>query len=394
MKTKLFNKDFVLLFLACFLITVMTYLLVTTMARYAVLAFACSDSIAGLSSSIFLIASMFGRIINGRIADLWGHKRATVISMAVMTIACCLYFLTPMGVGVLLPVRFLHGLGFGIASTLIPAMVMSALPPERLGEGTGVFMLSTTLGAGIGPLAALLVTAGADYRIMFALSVAVVGVGLLACCLIGVGARDPELAEQARNQPVTLGSFVDVGACRIGFFMFLVAFANSTINTFAQSFAAEIGLDVYAPFIFVLYSLTTLFVRPACGRILDRHGENRVLYPCITAMALALLLIASAQGPVMLVATGAFMALGYGATLTSGQAAVTKHVDPQRIAVSLGTYYLLCDLGAGIGPYLMGFVITGTGYRVMYVVAAGIALLGLLYYHLVHGRTARAEDGE
>lgn len=47
------------------------------------------------------------------------------------------------------------------------------------------------------------------------------------------------------------------------------------------------------------------------------------------------------------------------------------------------------DLGSGVGPVLIGAVIPLVGYRFSYLGIAGVALLALLVYHLVHGRTHR-----
>ena len=43
------------------------------------------------------------------------------------------------------------GLSYGMASTSVSTLVTSQIPKERHGEGIGYFMLSTTLGAAIGP---------------------------------------------------------------------------------------------------------------------------------------------------------------------------------------------------------------------------------------------------
>lgn len=50
------------------------------------------------------------------------------------------------------------------------------------------------------------------------------------------------------------------------------------------------------------------------------------------------------------------------------------------------TYFLCADVGMGIGPLVVGFIIPFTGYRGMYFVVAIIALACLSFYYFVHGK--------
>ena len=55
------------------------------------------------------------------------------------------------------------------------------------------------------------------------------------------------------------------------------------------------------------------------------------------------------------------------------------------------TYFMLSDIGMGVGPLMVGFMISCTGYRGMYTAVAIIALACLLFYYLLHGRKAHAD---
>lgn len=47
--------------------------------------------------------------------------------------------------------RFVQGMTYGMASTVIATTVASIVPESRRGEGIGYFTLSITLGSAIGP---------------------------------------------------------------------------------------------------------------------------------------------------------------------------------------------------------------------------------------------------
>ena len=377
------EKDFILLFVANLLVTSVYFLLMTTMARYATETYDCSGSMAGLTASIFLIGGVLGRVVSGRFANRVGYKRLTLASALVMLASCALYLVSRASIVLLLAVRLVHGLTFGIVGTIMPALAVQRFPKERIGEGTGVFMLSASVGTGVGPLVGLLVAAGFDYDAMFVAVVVMVAVVTLCAALITTGAFNPQLAAADKAQPFSWRSFIDPGTLRIAVFMFIVAFSYSSINSFLNSYSVELGLEFFAPFTFLVYSVGNVLFRPVCGRIMDRSGTNVVLYPSIASMAAGLLLCAFMPGPLGMLGLGVLMAVGFGTCMSTGQALVTKLIDPSKTALAIGTFFIMCDGGCGLGPVFLGALIEPLGFRGMYAAAAGICLVGLLYYHIV-----------
>ena len=56
------------------------------------------------------------------------------------------------------------------------------------------------------------------------------------------------------------------------------------------------------------------------------------------------------------------------------------------------TYFMLCDIGMGVGPILAGLLISLAGYRGMYLGMVLISGLCLLLYYLLFGRSAKPAD--
>lgn len=393
-RPSLFTRDFCLLFAANFIVVCIYFLLITTMAYYAVSSFGVGDSVAGLTASIFLVGGVVGRIVSARYAMHFGLRRIALVSLVVQLAMTLLYFASGLGIGFLVAVRFVHGFSFGIANTVVPAMAVEIFPENRIGEGTGYFMMSNSLGVGIGPLMSVFVALGMDYSILFVLC-AVLSVGALASVLL-VKPKDgativeerPRPKGHSGREPWTLRSIIDFSTVRLSVFMFLVAFSYSSLNSFTNSYANELGMAIFAPFVFLVYSVTLVITRPITGKLMDRFGENAVLYPSIASMAVGLALAACVQNPVMLLLCGVFMATGFGTCMSTGQAAVVKQTK-ENTALAISTFFLLCDAGCGIGPFLLGFIVTGAGYSAMYWQCAVVALVALVYYHFAHGRQAR-----
>src|SRR5699024_2760426 len=106
--TKLFTRDFVLASVANLFISMVFYLLMTSMALYAVERFQASDSAAGLASSAFIIGAVVARLFAGKLLALVGRKPLLLVSLAVFVIASILYIPSD-SLCLLLIVRFVHG---------------------------------------------------------------------------------------------------------------------------------------------------------------------------------------------------------------------------------------------------------------------------------------------
>lgn len=437
---RILTFNFMMLFIGNFIIVSVYFLLMTTMAYYAVNAYGVDSAIAGLTASIFLVGGVTGRVVCGRFARRFGPKRLGVFAMMLQLAMVALYLVNGLSIEVLIVVRFIHGLSFGISNTVLPALAIDGLPPTRLGEGTGYYMLSNSLGVGVGPLMSILVVMGFDYRLLFTICLGLSAVALATTLL----AKDPSrtaakkpsgsasvvateetvastfgattsaasasaasasgttTSVAAVTEPACvpaprehgLASVFDLSTFKFSVFMFIVAFAYSSLNAFINSYAIDLGMGVFAPFVFLVYSITLVISRPITGRLQDRYGENSVLYPSIASMAVGLVLAAFANNPVMLLACGIFMATGFGTCMSVGQAAAIKLSTCRDASRTISTFFLLCDSGCGIGPFMLGFIVSGAGYPAMYLICAAIAVCAVVYYHFVHGRKQISGNAE
>ncbi len=388
------TANFVLLFVAHFIVVGVYFLFMTTMARHAIQAFSCPDSTAGFVASVFLVGAGIARVAAGRYADAFGLKRCSLVALALMLASCLSYFAGDASLPLMFAVRFLHGVSFGIANTTMPALVTEIIPLEVMGEGTGWFMLSNSLGTGVGPLFGLLVSGNFEYSTLYLLCSGLALAALGVTVLLSAGAPPAEgaRAAAAKVPKFKLSSVFDPATRRFSFFMFLVAFSYSSVNSFVDAYSVTIGLEGWAAGVFLVYSVALILMRPPTGRLQDRLGENAVLYPSIACAGLCTLLCAVcslAPSPALFLCVGFFAAAGFGTSMSAGLAVVGRLSGGTKAAPGIATFYLLCDFGCGIGPLLLGFVVGSLGYPAMYMTCSLVALAGLAYYHFAHGRMQR-----
>ncbi|MDD9206615.1 MFS transporter [Georgenia sp. 10Sc9-8] len=378
---RLWSRDFTLATVTNALVMIIFYLLMTTMAVYAAQQFGVSATAAGLASSMFIIGAVGARVTAGPLVQATGPRRALLWSLVVF-VAMSLAYLPAGNLALVLAVRFLHGLAFGIASTAATTLAQSVIPPVRRGEGTGYFTLGAPFAAGAGPVLALWLIDRWDYPALFLTCAAVSTVAWLVAVFIRptaapAGRRPGRLRWQEVVHPDVLP---------LATFMLLTGVASSSVLTYTHPHAESLGIADAAGTFFVVYSLTVLGTRLVAGRVQDRRGDNTVMYPAIALYAVGMVSLAQADSTLGMALAGGLVGAGFGTLMPTAQAAVVRIADGNRVGTAVATYYLFLDIGTGVGPIVLGLVIGAADHRVMYLVVAGLIVASAGYYHLVHGR--------
>nr|WP_269437328.1 MFS transporter [Arthrobacter sp. zg-Y20] len=361
------------------------YLLMTSMALYAVEEFAASDSAGGFASGSFVIGALLARVFAGKFLDFVGRRRLLIVSLAVFVVAALLYI--PAGsLALLLTVRIIHGAAFGAASTSLSASVMGLIPINRRGEGTGYFGISTTLATAVGPFLAVMLVDSVSYRALFLVTTACAAVALVLSLVLRLPERTPTPEEQKNKWRMHLTDIIDPGALSIASVMFIAGAAYAGVLSFLNSYAQSEGLVLGASLFFVVYAAVVLVSRLFVGRIQDRHGDNAVIYPTLVSFAAGLALLAYAPNNAVLAVAGIFLGFGFGALMPCAQAIAVSMAPAHRIGLATSTFFILMDAGIGVGPLLLGMLLPVTGYHGMYWVLAAVVLASTVLYHFVHGR--------
>ncbi|WP_232529050.1 MFS transporter [Mycetocola zhujimingii] len=382
--SKLWTPRFLLAVLVNFFLSMVFYLLMTTMALYAVERFSASDTASGLASSTFIIGALIARIFAGKFLDFVGRRRMLVIALLVYVIAGILYIPADSLV-LLVIIRTIHGMAFGAASTAISASVMSLIPAHRRSEGTGYFGISMTLATAIGPFLAVILVEYATYEALFALCGACAAVGLILALFLKLPEHPPTPEHAATRWSMRPRDLFEPAAMSIGAVMFVAAVGYSGIISFLNSFARAENMVAAASAFFLVYAVVVLISRLFMGRIQDRFGDNAVVYPTLLSFAIGLALLAYSPNGVVLTFSAVFIGFGFGALMPCAQAIAVTMSPRHRIGVTTSTFFLMTDAGIGFGPLVLGSLLPLTGFHGMYGLLAVIVLLAGVLYHFLHG---------
>ena len=379
-KAKLWTKEYIITTCGNFLIALNHFLLLIVMSGYTIGKFGVSESLAGLTASIFVVGAIAARLLTGRWIARVGYKKMLLggaVGNVVFTFA---YFFAD-SVPLLLAVRILSGVTFGIITTSAATIIADITPQERRGEGIGYYSLSQILAIATGPfLGMLLSTHGSFNTIIGAcLITAIVNVAIITRMTLKKAHLPAETAGE-----FGLAKYIELRVISISVITMLIYICYSSVVSFLAVYAKQISLETSAGFFFVIYAIFVLVSRPFVGKLFDRRGEHVIMYPAIVMFSIGLCLFSQSYSGGVLLSAAACIGLGLGSIQSSTQAIAVKVTPQRRMGLANSTYFMFCDVGMGIGPVLVGFLIPFTGYRGMYLCAAGIAFVCLALYYLLH----------
>ncbi|WP_042622390.1 MFS transporter [Corynebacterium marinum] len=384
------SPTFVLAWVVNFLQYLLFYLLVTTIALYAVREFAASQTASGLAASSFVIGATLGRIFCGYVIDTLGKRPVLLVSAVVIALTSTLYLVVD-SLPLLIAVRIVHGCAYAFASTALMAIAQTAIPSRRRAEGTGYFALTSTLATAVGPALGLALVGAFTYDILFIASLAIAVLALALSIFLRPSAAQRQAIAEAKKATRPRFSFRDIAhpaVAPIGAFMLLIGLAYGGVITFLNGYAVERGVLTGAGLFFLAYAVPMLLMRPVLGRLQDKRGDNIVVYLGLALFILALGMLALATADWHVVLAGALTGLGYGTLMPACQAIAVNAVPREKIGTGISTLFLFMDLGLGLGPILLGALVAATGYGTMYATLAGVAAAAAVLYFAVHGRRA------
>jgi MFS family permease len=366
--SKIWSRDFLLLFLSALLSWASFYFLLPTLPVYISQRLGGSPAEVGMIFNGLTVTAIMARLLTGFAVERWGRRSVYWISLLAFTAVAFSYHLAS-SLLVMAAIRLLHGVPFGSASTTNNTVAADLAPPERRGEAMGSFAMASTLAMAIGPALALAIVGEGQFSLLFT----VCGVLGLAALALAVAVRYP----QVRNAQARF-SLAGLFERRVGWLAAattLAMFGYGGIVTFITVYALQYGIPRPGMF-FTVLALGLVVSRVMGGRIFDRTGPRAPILAGLGTMVVALLLLGARPGPSSYLAAAALFGLGQGAITSSALAMGVNSVPAERRGAANATVMSAMDLGIGGGASILGMVAQAQGsYAAMFLVAAGVLVV-------------------
>ncbi|MEU9305439.1 MFS transporter [Streptomyces sp. NPDC048269] len=166
--------------------------------------------------------------------------------------------------------------------------------------------------------------------------------------------------------------------------------ANVALPTLAQAFTASFQQVQWIVLAYLL-AITTLIV--SVGRLGDIVGRRRLLLAGTSLFTAASVLCGLAPTLWWLIAARAVQGLGAAVMTALTMAFVGETVPKARTGSAMGLLGTMSAIGTALGPSLGGTLISGPGWRAIFLVNAPLGILALLLAHR-HLPADRREPGK
>nr|WP_256252787.1 MFS transporter [Paenibacillus sp. UNC496MF] len=372
----LWTRPFIALTACFFLLFLGLQMLLSSFPSYVKEEFQAGNVQVSLVTSVFALAAIVSRFATAALMRRVPRMTLLLAGLVIAAAATGLY--TAAGsYGTLLALRIGYGIGFGMASTILPTLVSRIIPRGRMGEGIGYFGLSTSLAMSIGPSIGLNVMKQAGFAELTML-------GLIASVLIfpvlwlARSKRQDEAAARPDKPAEERKPHAPRGVNRKLIFPVLLNVMLSVTYSGLLSFLALYGDYVHigqVGLFFLFNAITIILVRPFSGKLFDRRGHAAVLLPAGLFVAASMALLSNAHAMPMLILSALLYGVGFGAIQPTIQAWMLRSSSPEQYGTANSMFYNSTDFGVALGAIVLGAISSASNYAVMYRYSAGCMAL-------------------
>lgn len=375
--TKLWNKWYITILLLSMVNHVASQLITPIVSKYA-MSIGATMATAGTIVGLMSLAAMFARPFAGLSSDRINKKLIIAVTGAVTGVCMYLYSASK-SVEMMAAVRFVHGISFSFSTVALLAFNTMFIPKDKIGEGIGWSVVTTTLATAMGPNLGLWLVDHFGYKACFA--AAAIGTIIPNLCFLAVPNRQ-EPHVPGKSAKFNVNDFISLQIFPFALLTGLFSCCNGIVNSFLALLGDERGIKGVGVF-FTAYSVILIVTRPITGKLYDQKGIKFIMYPSVALAALSMLLLGKATSTWIVLLAGVLKALGQGTGAPSIQAHCLKKLGRDKAGVVSSTCYMGNDIGNTVGPAIGGLIASRAGYGSMFItIAVSVIVIGwpLLFF--------------
>lgn len=349
------------------------YLLLSVTPMYAMSAGAGSAG-AGLVTGSLMLTTVLAEFASPRLLGRFGY-RAVFAAGVLLLGGPAPALLLPHSMATIIAVSIARGIGFGLATVVLGALVAASVPAERRGEGIGLAGVVACVPAIVALPSGVWLAQNTGYVVVIAITAISALAPLAATPWLADPARQAGTgraeAGQADTAPIgLLGSLRSGGMLRPGLVFAATTVAAGVVASFLP-LAAGVSAGVATLGLFA-QAVTATASRWWAGRRGDRHGHAGLLIPGLLTAAAGMASLIWVSAPVVVIAGMCLFGIGFGIAQNATFALMLDRAPASGYGTASALWNLAYDAGYGTGPIVFGVFVAHTGYP------AAFALTGLL----------------
>ncbi len=379
-KETLWTKPFVLLILSNLFLFLSLEMLLPTLPMFAAEK-GGTDAQIGLIIGLFTFSAVLLRPFVGMASDKFGKKLLLLVGVAICLIGTASYY-AAVTITMMLMLRIVHGVGFGISTTLYGTVASDIIPATRRGEGMGFFGTGNAVAISLGPFLGIWLMEEFGFSVLFIVGACILLLAIVFTAFVKGDSKAERVKVQAAAEHTSLMlRFVEPKALMPSLLGLLVGLSLGGVISFITLFGKETGVQNIG-FFFLVLALSEFLIRFISGKIFDTRGRFWVLFPAAVSCIVGCVILYMTQSTGILLLAAVFYGAGFGAIFPGLQAWVIDRVEPARRGVATATFYNAFDIGIGSGAMLLGLVATWSNYATMYLVSSLFFVIYLVVYFM------------
>jgi MFS family permease len=378
---KLWTKSFLLFTLSNLFLYMNLQMITPALPTYVSTKFGSSSVMISFVISAFAITSLLSRIFVGGLMERANKKTLLFWGLLIFTASSMGYYFAG-SVAIIVLVRMLAGIGFGMTSTTYGTMVSDIVPAKRMGEGIGYFGLSTSLSMSLAPVLGLYLLN--QFSPLMLIGVATLLLVIIFPLTLMIKTPLKRVKPQAEKNAPAAEKKLDLMdkkllvPCGLNL---LLSVTYGGVISFITLFGKEIHIANVGWF-FLCNALMVVLVRPFSGKLFDTRGHAAVLPFGSIMVVIGLLLLSFANSMPSLIASALCYGVGFGTLQPALQAWSIQSVAPHRRGMANGVFLNSIDLGIALGSICLGLIATATSYAAVYRVSSLFMVLFIAIYGL------------
>lgn len=347
------------------------------------------EEFKGLIVAIFTISAALSRPFSGKLADHIGRKKVMYFGIAICITASLFYPLSST-VLLFLILRFFHGFSTGFLPTGATALATDILPPDRRGQGMGIWGVFTSLGIGVGQSLGSMIERSWGMDNLFFISAGTAGISGILIAYIKETLPHPK-SFSMKYLAIKGEDVVDRSVLPSSIVMFLTAICSGIIFVITPDMTEFIGIPNKGAF-FTYYVSSTILIRIFTANLSDIIGRRWMLVIGFSVLMLSMYLVAISNTEFMFALGAIVFGIATGISSPTIFAWTADLSHPMRRGVGAGTMFIALETGIMVGASSCIFTYDNTENSIFYACLVGMisTIVAIIYlvWHLINRTSA------
>jgi MFS family permease len=337
-------------------------------------------AIEGIAEATAAITKVF----SGALSDYLGKRKLLLVLGYALGALTKPVFPLATSVSWVLGARLVDRVGKGIRGAPRDALIADLTAPQLRGAAYGLRQALDSMGAMLGPIAAVLLMMRWDNDVRAVMGVAVIP-AVITVALLVLFVRDPQPApaSSALKQPLR---FADAKRLPRRYWLVVLLGAVFTLARFSEAFLVmrlhDAGVELaFAPFAMIVMNVAYSAAAYPAGAAADRMRPRRLLFVGLVLLVLADVVLAWAASPRAVLAGAALWGLHMAFTQGLLAKLVADAAPQDLLGTGFGVFNLASGLSLLLASLIAGALWSAFGAQATFMAGAAfaaIAALGLL----------------